>query len=311
LALTILDQNKVGSVLTAMWKKHLGTSKDPANGKWYTDGANHDGRGLYGGLTDIIDQNATFDEANKKYTPTQRLAASSVVDNRNGLVGNTTVTLAYQYTDTVSTTHTTSNSVKVGVGVDFKAKAEIFGIGGEATTKFSLDYTYTSTDASTSTQTRSQTVTQNVAVNVPAGKVYKAVLVATSQQLDIPYKVNVRVSGITETWFEDRVNGHYNWMMDIGSAFAFAGDPSYQSAGNGQGIAVAMSGTLTAQQSTDFVVEIWDITSQYNKAANSALENLAAAVGQRAAAPANDSLMPPGAILISRTPVNTPAEVLA
>jgi hypothetical protein len=293
-----------------MWKKHLGTDKDPANGKWYTNGANNDGVGLYGNLTDTIDQNATFDEANKKFTPTQRLAASSVVDNRNGLVGNTTVTLSYQYTDSVSTTHTTSNSVKAGIGLDFKAKAEIFGIGGEVTTKFSLDYTYTSTNASSSTQTRSQTVSQNVAVNAPAGKVYKAVLVASSQQLDIPYTVNVRVSGRTETWFEDRVNGHYNWFMDIGSAFGYAGNPLYTNAGNGQGVAVAMSGTLTAQQSTDFSVEIWDITAQYKNVTPSPLGSLAAAVAQRSAAPRNETLLPSNAILISRTPVTTQAEVL-
>ena len=293
-----------------MWKKHLGTDEDPANGKWYTNGANNDGIGLYGGLTDTIDQNATFDEANKKFTPTQRLAASSVVDNRNGLVGSTTVTLSYQYTDSVSTTHTTSNSVKAGIGLEFKAKAEIFGIGGEATTKFSLDYTYTSTNSSSSTQTRSQTVSQNVAVNVPAGKVYKAVLVASSQQLDIPYTVSVRVSGSTETWFEDRINGHYNWFMDIGSAFALAANPLFSNAGNGQGSAVAMSGTLTAQQSTDFSVEIWDVTAQFTKVGNSPLESLAAAVGQRAAAPGNETLRPPNAVLINRTPIAIHAEAL-
>lgn len=310
MSLTILDQNQIASTLSDMWKKHLGTDKDPANGQWYTDGANHDGVGLYGGLTDTIDQSATFDEANKKFTPTQRLAASSVVDNRNGLVGNTTVTLSYQYTDSVSTTHTVSNSVKVGIGLEFKAKAEIFGIGGEATTKFSLDYTYTSSDASSSTQTRSQTVSQNVAVNVPAGKVYKAVLVGSSQQLDIPYTVNVRVSGTTETWFEDRVNDHYNWLMDIGSAFGLAGNPLYTNAGNGQGVAVAMKGTLTAQQSTDFSVEIWDVTAQYAKVSNSPLGSLAAAIAQRAAVSPNQKLMPANAILISSTPVITQAEVL-
>ena len=71
-----------------------------------------------------------------------------------------------------------------------------------------------------------------------------------------------------------------------------------------------MRGTLTAQQSTDFSVEIWDVTAQYTNVGNSPLGNLAAAIAQRAAAPANETLLAPNAIVISRTPVAAPDEVL-
>lgn len=292
MSLTILDPNAMQALLTRMWQKQLGTDEDPANGRWYTNGANDDNVGLYGGLTDTMDGNATLDEASKHYAPTQVVAAYSTVDNRNGLVGPTSVTLSYQYTNSVTTTHTVSNAVKVGFGYDFKAKAEIFGIGGESTTKFSIDYTYTSSDANSNTQTQTQTFSQTVAVNVPAGKVYKAVLVGSAQRLDIPYHLDVSVTGTTETWFEDRINGHYNWMMDIGSAFGLAGDPAYKNAGGGRGVVVGVTGMLTAQQTTDFTVQIWDVTNQ-------APPNVAM---MRAAVPHGEDVLPAGAVLVSSFP---------
>jgi hypothetical protein len=278
-----------------MWKKNLNTDEDPSNnGRWNTSGANGDSIGLYGGLTDSIDTAATFDQANQHYSPTQRLAASSIIDNRNGLASSSSVTLQYQYSDTVSTTHTVSNSVKAGVAFEFKAAAEIFGIGGDATTKFSIDYTYTSTDATTSTQTRTETVSQNVTVTPPTGKVYKAVLLGSAQQIDVPYKVNIHVTGTTETWFEDRVNGHYNWMMDAGSAFANFNNPAYINS-NG-GLVTGVSGILTAQQTTDFLVQIWDITNSFSDKPNGGSP-------QKLVASRQASLLPPGASIVSSVPV--------
>jgi hypothetical protein len=87
------------------------------------------------------------------------------------------------------------------------------------------------------------------------------VLRASAQQLVVPYKAIVYVSGMTETWFEDRINGHYNWMMDAGSTFnlinqygsaggdshAYGRDPS-----SGRGT-VTLTGSVTAQQTSAFV----------------------------------------------------------
>ena len=307
MALTILEQDKIKSVLTAMWKKALNTDQDPANGRWFTNGANNDGKGLYGGLTDSIDTTAIFDMANKNYSPTQRLAASSIVDNRNGLTPSASVTLSYKYADTVSTTHTTSHAVKLGFGFEFKAKAEIFGVGGEATTKFNIEYQYTSSDSKTETQTREHSISQHVPVNVPTGKVYKAVLVAAVQKIDVPYHLNVYVSGQTETWFERQVNGHYNWMLDVGSAFAIAADPQYRREGNTtKGLVTGVTGMLTAQQTADFTVQTWDVTSEFPALKAS---QPAAAFSQKFAVAPGESLLPEGAMLISSTPVAMKAHV--
>ncbi|MGS0742573.1 aerolysin family beta-barrel pore-forming toxin [Glaciimonas sp. GG7] len=300
MALTILDQTKVATLLSAMWKKHLKTNLDPANND-RADGINHNGVGLCGGLTDSIDNTAIFDMHNKNYSPTQKLAASSVVDNRNGLVNSTSVTLSYQFTNTVSTTRSVSSVVKAGMTFDFKAKGDIFGFGVEASTHFAVDYTYTSSDATTSTQARAQTVTQQVAVDVPANKVYKAVLIAHAQQVDVPYRVNITVSGITETWFEEPVRDHYNWKMDIGPAFGHAGDPQYALAANGKGVVMGVGGVLTAQQTTDFVVQIWDITAEYSP--TPAFKSLKTPA-QRLIASPQQTLLPEGAILVSSTPID-------
>lgn len=301
MALTILDQNSIASLLTAMWKKELNTGEDPSNsGRWNTNGANNDGVGLYGGLTDSIDSAPTFDLANKNYSPTQRLAASSTVDNRNGLAGSTSVTLSYSYANSVSTTHTVSRALKVGLGIDFKVSAEFFGVGTDVTTKFSIDYTYSSSDASSTTQTRTQTVSQQVQVNPPTGKVYKAVLVGSAQQIDVPYHLNVHVSGRTETWFENRVNGHYNWAIDIGTAFSIAGNPQYmRDSATGQGLVTGVTGMLTAQQTTGFVVQTWDVTASTPPSH--------AEMPQKFAVVRDGQFLPEGAILISSTPVGEKA----
>ena len=48
-----------------MWKKHLSTDADPANGKWYERGANGDNFGLYGGLTGDAETELKLDESQK------------------------------------------------------------------------------------------------------------------------------------------------------------------------------------------------------------------------------------------------------
>lgn len=269
MALQFLDKSTIGSYLSAMWQKDLNTGEDPANGQWYENGANGDGIGLYGGLTDNAATQLQFDESSKQYIPQAVVCDSATLDNTNGLAPNSTVQLSYQYSNSSSTTHSTTDSIKVGIGVDIKASATFFGVGVDVTTKFSFDYTHAWGTSTTETESNTYTFSQSVPITVPTGKVYQVVLTAMSQKLIIPYTATVAISGSTETWFEDRINGHYNWNMDGGSAFQLIGQwglagtnsPSYSSAG------VTQNGTVTAQQTTQFVAKVYDITaSQGNQA---------------------------------------------
>lgn len=272
MALTYLDKKVIGTYLSDVWKQELGTGKDPANGKWYEDGANHHHIGLYGGLTDTASTELIFDESQKAYTPEKIVCDTAILDNRNGLAPQSTVELSYTYGNSTTTTHSTTNSIKVGVGFEFKAKATIFGIGGEATTKLSFEYTHSWTKSKSESETESHTFKQSVPINVPTGKVYQVVLMAKSQKLTVPYRALIYVDGITETWFEDRVKGHYNWSMRAGDAFAKIGqwgkagpeshsygrDPNRSSRG-----VITQQGQVTAQQTADFVGKVYDITDSY------------------------------------------------
>jgi hypothetical protein len=230
---------------------------------------------------------------------------TATLDNRNGLAPSTTVQLSYNYSKSSSTTHTTTDSIKVGVGVDIKASATIFGIGADVTTKFSFEYTHAWGTSTTETESQSYTFSQSVPITVPAGKVYQVVLTAMSQKLVVPYTATVHVSGMTETWFEDRINGHYNWMMDAGSAFANIGQwglagaqsPSYTSAG------VTQTGTVTAQQTTQFVATVYDITNSYKPEGPQPAIRRAAAVDA-----AGLSAPPVEGIVVQRIPFSTDGE---
>lgn len=265
MSLTFLDKATISSYLQKMWQKDLNTTEDPANGQWYENGANNDNIGLYGGLTDNAATQLQFNEAQKQYIPEAVVCDTATLDNRNGLAPSTTVQLSYSYAKSSSTTHSTTDSIKVGVGVDIKASATIFGVGADVTTKFSFEYTHSWGTSTTETETNTYTFSQSVPVTVPEGKVYQVVLTALSQKLVIPYTATVAISGTTETWFEDRINGHYNWMLDAGTAFADIGQwglagsdsTSYSAAG------VTQSGTVTAQQTTQFVAQVYDITATY------------------------------------------------
>jgi hypothetical protein len=272
MALTHLDKKVIGTYLSDVWKQELGTAKDPANRRWYEDGANHSGIGLYGGLTDTASTELIFDESQKAFTPESVVCDAATVDNRNGLAPQSTVELSHMYGNTTTTTHSTTNSIKAGVGLEFKAKATIFGIGGEAATKISFEYTHSWTDSTSVSETESHTFKQSVPINVPSGKVYQVVLTAKSQKLTVPYRALIYVHGMTETWFEGRVNGHYNWSMSAGEAFEKIGQwgkagPESFSYGrdpkNGSRGVITQQGKVTAQQTADFVAQVYDITDSF------------------------------------------------
>jgi hypothetical protein len=104
---------------------------------------------------------------------------------------------------------------------------------------------------------------------VPTGKVYQVVLTATVQTIQVPYTCAIQVSGTTETWFEDPIQGHYNWSMPANIAFlgigrhGGAGSDSASYSSNGPNGTVTVNGTLSAQQTVNFVANVYDVTDTY------------------------------------------------
>lgn len=297
MALQFLNVQTVSPYLAGAWKRQLNTGEDPANGRWYTNGANNDGIGLYGGLTDTLPTGLVFDQSKLVYLPKQIVASSSIVDNRNGLTPQSTITLSYSYTDTNSTSHTITNSIAVAAGVDITGGVD-FLVEGKVTAKFSLTYTFSYSSTTSETTSSTQTFSQSVPMNVPTGKIYKGVLTAAVESIQVPYTANMIVRGTTETWFEDRVNGHYNWSTDAGTMFGWinsygtAGADSalYRDLGGGQG-AVVVSGVLNAQQTANFQAQVYDITDGAPQDV-SKLE-----VSSPAALPADESPVPEGKLV--------------
>jgi hypothetical protein len=270
MSLAHLDKQLIRKYLSEVWKKQLKTRQDPANRRWYETGANHDGIGLYGGLTDDASTELIFDEAQKSYVPQDVICDNVGCDNRDWPEPQEMVAeLTYTKATSTSVSHSTTDAIKAGVGLEFKAKATIFGIGGEATTKFSLEFTHSWTDSKSETASESDAIKESLRVLVPARKWYRVELVATSQTLVIPYRALIYVRGATETWFEDRVAGHYNYMMTAGEAFTkiaqwgiagadshcYGADPRNPSVG-----VITQYGKVTAQRSTNVRARKYDIT---------------------------------------------------
>jgi hypothetical protein len=163
--------------------------------------------------------------------------------------------------------------VKAGVEVGGQANFIVAGL----TWKFSVNYEHSWQDTTSTTMTYGAQWTDTVTVAVPAGKIYQVRIDATEYTLAVPYLAVIEVTGTSETWFPDRVNGHYNWSDDAGTVFGWIwtyttpppagksqppGDPqgqNYTNEGNGAG-ALAVPGTLTAAQTADFNSTVIDIT---------------------------------------------------
>lgn len=268
MGLTYLDPNTIATALSCAWRTQLNTSDSPSNdGKWMTDGANGDGIGLIGGLSDSAPTSLTFDTASATTTTTALLCDKSDINNLNGLnLIDNSVTLTYLYSTTTSETHTVTESVTAGE----KFTIEVNEIVAKEGMEFSLSFTFTSSVSETSSTTQTQTESTTVPVYVPAGKVYQAVLTAQVQQITIPYTCTVKVTGTTETWFKNTVNGHYNYSTDAGTAFGWinsdncagSDSSSYSNGGNGTGY-VTLTGSVTMNQTVNFSSEVIDVTSDY------------------------------------------------
>jgi hypothetical protein len=269
-----MNTDTLGSVLTKAWQKYTGDGSDPANGQWYTTGANGDSIGLYGGLTDTID--SVVSVGTPSYTtPLDSLqptvAMSSDIDNRNGLMTMpSSTTLSHTYSKSKSYSHTSTTSTRVGVSQQYSLHVGIPGESVGATTTFSFDETWTTSNTATDTTQEQTTFSQTVPVLPPAGKVYRALLTYIENSATVPYSLNLHCSGETETWYESRVNGHYNWSSDAGSLIGALTPSDYQAIGldptqwgvDGNDVyAACMTGTATLSLIGSFNVQVIDITN--------------------------------------------------
>lgn len=266
MSLSVLKKENMKKILTAMWKKELGTSKDPANGKWYENGAGGSTSGLYGGLVDTTNPDITFGTIQTK-PPSTHLATFQVFDNLNGNMSRGEASLVYKYRNETTTHHEQSDTIGVGASGTYKSNVKIPIGSVEKSVTVSVDYAHSWTKGETTTQSAEIEVSQKVPFDIPVGKVYRVELSALVYIFDVDYTATINISGKTETWFEDRVNGHYNYSMSASEAFKkihqlnHAGEESKNFSSQGY----ALKGRLTGQLQTSFTARIIDITSEYEK----------------------------------------------
>lgn len=146
------------------------------------------------------------------------------------------------------------------------------GSGGGVKTTFSFEYSYSWTVETTKTKTETITFEQEVQIAVPKGKVYQVKMFCNNDQLTVPYHALIYVSGQTEAWFASPINGQKHWQVDAGTLcswinqYGSAGAESYKYGRNpnkpSQGI-IALQGTLTATQTTNFIAKVFDMTESY------------------------------------------------
>jgi len=268
-SLNFLDENMMKATLTAMWKKQMNTTQDPADGKYYTYSPNG-GSGLYGNLTDRVDTTVYYNSSGISYTRTQFIADSATVDNMNGMNPTNTVTLSYTHSAKTSQSHSVSTSYKSSFNISFKASFLLWGITGDLSTAYNFNYEYDYSASSSYSSSDTITTSQSVPVTVPKGKIYKVLLSANAQQMIVPTSTYTYVVGKSETWFNKPVNGHYNWYMDAGSTFAAIKQFGSSAAGDSwtYGISpqntdtgmIVTPGFITGANTANFMASVVDVT---------------------------------------------------
>jgi len=216
MTLQYINPDVMKAVLTKAWQKAMNNDSDPANGQWYTNGANGDGVGLYGGVSDSIDNVASVGAPSYASDPgnlKQTIGALSIVDNRSGLMTvPAAVTLSHSYSTTQAFTHTTTPSINVGVSQWYVLQITLPGASVGGSTPIAFEKTWVTSNSTLDHTTNAATFQQTIQVLPPKGKVYQAVLTYIQNKAVVPYWLNLHCSGETETWYEGRLNGHYNWM---------------------------------------------------------------------------------------------------
>lgn len=268
MAISILNKTTLRHILINMWRSFANTNQHPANGQWYTTDPDNTG-GLYGALSDSrpASKDISFNSDHAVYHPASIIVRTATIDNRNGLNSSPhSITLEHTYTKSLSHTHTVTEAVSKGAEFSVEANHQVVKAGA----KFNINFTFSSTDTSTNTKTETVTFSQSVPVSVPEGKVYKVVLTAEVQNIEIPYTVPVKVSGATHAWWEDPINPRgYHWSLSAREAFDLireynSADPesaAYQVTEDGEGM-VVLPGVVKASQVANFAAAVYDVTDQ-------------------------------------------------
>lgn len=213
MTLSIFDEKTYGrKYLVEAWQDYLNTGRDPANGKWYTNSPTNDNMGLYGGLYDQ-QMPTEFDTDHQNYIPTQLTSNIVRIDNTNGLTPEVVAKLAYSYQEGTTTQHTVSDAISASVSESVNVNFEVAG----STTTFQLSTTLTLTDSTQHSTVQTIASEVDVTVQVPTGKIYETYLIYQQEELQVPFTMVTWITGTTETWFDSRVNGHYNWQLDADS----------------------------------------------------------------------------------------------
>jgi len=284
MALQFLDTRLVGAYIVDAWQNHFNTEQDPADGQWFTNGPGNNG-GLFGKLTDSLASELVFDASKQVFSTKLFSADSNIVDNRNGLQSKVSTTLTYQYTNSSTVTHSTTNGLKVGAGLKITNKTSL-GVpatGANETTvevSFSTEYSYSWTDTTTQIETETQTVSRTTELVVPSGKVYQQVLTCNKDRLTIPFHADIYLAGKSFACFRDPVKGQNIWGIDAGTLcewinqFGSAGEASVQYGRDPKqperGV-IALQGTMSAEQSRNFMVYTLDITDSFKGGQSSGL----------------------------------------
>ena len=298
MALQFMDTRLVGAYIVDAWQNHFETEKDPADGQWFTNGPGNNG-GLFGKLTDSLASELLFDESKKLFSTHLFSADSNIVDNRNGLQSKVETTLTYSFANTATVTHSSTHGLKVGSSLKITNKTTL-GIpatGANETTvevAFNTEYSYSWTDATTKTTTETQTVSRKVDLVVPQGKLYQQILTCNKDNLKLPFTANIYLTGKSFACFATPVNGQKIWEIDAGTLcdwinqFGSAGDASHQygrDPKNRERGAIALQGTMSAEQSRNFMVYTLDITDSYTAGQPSSLPRVAKDIASMSSAP--------------------------
>lgn len=282
MAVQYLDARTLMSFIFDAWQSKLNTDLDPANGQWFTNGPGNNG-GLYGKLTDSLATELIFHESQKTFSTRLYSADQNIVDNRNGLQGEVSTTLTYQYTNQSSLTHSTTNGLKVASGLKITNKTTVKapGVADNETSvevSFNTEYSYSWTDTSSRQVTETQTVSRTTKLVVPTGKVYQQILTCNKDKLVIPFTANIYLTGTSAANFRGDVNGKATHTASAGdicewikqyktagdSSPQYGRDPSDSTRG-----AIGLAGTMTAEQSRNFMVYTIDVTDSFTGKAGS------------------------------------------
>lgn len=308
---TYLDVNVVKNALTNGWQRALDTDKDPANNnKWNThNGGDFGVGGLFGGIQETLLKTTFGTPAFRPITVVTQV--NTTVPNTTNAVLHAPITMSFTHGEQITDTSTVSDAVKNGVDLSFEVSGTLFGMGAKAGEKFSMDYTHTKSNSNSTTQSAQTTASQTLNVDVPPGKTYYAAITCEEQTVDLPYHSDIQLKGQSHTWFDDRVNGHFNWNADVANVVAHMSQiPSHWTLpGDGSVLVTATQGKLTAQRYTNFKIVVLDITNanvttvgRSKALLYQAKASLAPSTTVRAKS--INELIPAGATLISTTPIS-------